>query len=41
MKTKKRRVIKSRGPKLPPQWDDGVVANKGIPEYYAHNDQYA
>ena len=40
-KVKRRRVTKSRGPKLPPTWDDGFCVSKGIPEYRAYNDNYA
>lgn len=40
-KVKKRRIIRSRGPKAPPQWNDGFNVSKGIPEYKAYNDVYA
>jgi hypothetical protein len=38
---KKRRITKSRGPKLPPTWDEGFSVAKGIPEYRAYNDSHA
>lgn len=40
-KAKKRRITKSRGPKHPPDWDDGFAISKGIPEYKAFNDSHA
>jgi hypothetical protein len=40
-KAKKRRMTKSRGPKLPPQWNEGFSVSSGIPEYRAYNDNYA
>jgi len=38
---RKRKIIKSRGPKNPPEWNDGFSVIKGIPEYHVHQDVYA
>jgi hypothetical protein len=34
-------MTKSRGPKPPPEWDEGFTRNSQIPEYRAYNDVYA
>ncbi len=33
----KRRVIRSKGQKPQPEWDDKFVISTGIPEYKAYN----
>lgn len=39
-RTRIKRITKSRGPRLPPEWDDGFARNAQIPEYRAYNDIY-
>ena len=41
-KIKKRRIIRSKGPKAQPEWNDNFSAiGSTIPEYKAYNDVYA